>query len=450
MLHQRRLALAALVLLSFTLLLICLPHASPPSTHLPIFACPPPYTSHAALAPSLAVCEAALRPALPPPGTPDLVHAPDVTTLRRPAVVLADVVLCSSPPSQSVVVSAHNAERLLLPNVGALLAATFGLWELIIVLDGCTDGSADAALAAFASRNASSLMRFRLVDQPTSVWEASSDNIGMRLAHPDASHIVLVQADMRVVESGWNVRLALPTSLFADVWAASARSAHNAAAGRFEGNATVPRSLDLPPTREQLDAAKAVFSIRDAINRGPIAMRADVLRQLGRVGVSLVYPARKYVPCGLVSLAHFSPQLPQRARLPHPEGRARADAARVPGGGREVRQVRRRVRECAARVAGAASRFKSSPARPPPRVIVYQCPRAMGPAGQKGAGRRAAPGSGYIFSTGCSAGGEAEERRPPLRWARCRTGTRSGRCQGGGWARRSQPRRRRRGRAAKA
>lgn len=279
---------AALALGSTTAALLWL-SASPDRrpTDLPAFPCPPPYTSHAALAPGLAVCEAALRLALPPPGTPPLLHTPDVTTLRRPARVVADMAPCGEAPRHSLVVSAHNAAGWLRPNLESLLRTASGPFELIVVLDDCSDASADAALGALGAATRA-LVRFRLVEQPDAVWETSSDNLGLRLASPQASHAVLVQADMVFSEQGWNERLALPTTLWSDVWAASARAAHNAAAGRFEQNHTAGRSLDEQPAEGALGAAARVFSIRDAVNRGPVALRADTLRRLGRVCVCVM------------------------------------------------------------------------------------------------------------------------------------------------------------------
>jgi glycosyltransferase involved in cell wall biosynthesis len=264
--------------------------------------CPPPYTSDASFSPAarpLPLCAPAARaPALPPPGTPPLVHAPDVRTLRSPAVVVLDVRPCAAPPAHAVVVSVHNAAHVLRRNLLALFEHTTGAWELIIVVDACSDGSLEEARAALRDALSSGeggngtvilagvLTRARLVVQPSGVWETSSDNLGLRLAHPAAGVLLLVQADIRVAERGWNARLSLPTRLWSDVWAVSGRNAHNAATGRYETsgaafNATQFHSMDEPVAGAELAAAGRVFYIRDALNRGPVALRADALRALG-------------------------------------------------------------------------------------------------------------------------------------------------------------------------
>lgn len=63
------------------------------------------------------------------------------------------------------------------------------------------------------------------------MWETSSDNIGLRAAYA-SSFLILVQADVLVTEVGWNRRLVAPLLLFGDLFAVSARAAHNIADGR--------------------------------------------------------------------------------------------------------------------------------------------------------------------------------------------------------------------------
>ena len=282
--------------LSLLLLLLALPSPPPLARLLPPSAanaslpCPPPYSSSADVLPSLPRCAAALGE-LAAAGSAPLVHSPDTTTLRKPASVALDVVPCSTflPPVYSVVVSAHNAARLLPATLAALLRHTLGAWELILVLDGCSDASLAAATRAL---NVSlptgawgGLVRVRVLLHPTPVWETSSDNSGLALAHAQSSVAVLVQPDQHVSQRGWNVALSLPIALFPDVWAVSGRDAHNAAAGRGEGsegfNLTAARDLATPLGDEMLAQQSRTFWIRDAVNRGPLALALPPLRRLG-------------------------------------------------------------------------------------------------------------------------------------------------------------------------
>jgi len=262
----------------------------------PPLPCPLPYTSDTRVAPHLPLCASALgEAASSATGEWPLVHDPDTWTLRAPVRLALDLSPCwprsngVAVPAHSVVVSAHNAGGVLERTLSSLLSTTSGTWELLLTLDGCTDDSLAAALRALGNASlvaaARGLVRARVLEQPTAVWETSSDNAGMARAHPRATHLLLVQADMVLTEPGWNVRLALPTTLFEDVWAVSARDAHNAALGRGERtpgyNITQQRNLDVAPSVAELAQSARVVSIRDVVNRGPLALRADVARALG-------------------------------------------------------------------------------------------------------------------------------------------------------------------------
>ena len=201
----------------------------------------------------------------------------------------------STAPRHTVVVSAHNAARSLAVCVSSLLSKTAGLWELLVVLDGCSDASFDAVrvalTAALSSNSTRGLVRARVIVQPSPVWEASSDNIGMRLAHPNATAIILVQADMELTEHGCNARMEAPLAVWPqDIWAIGGRDAHNVAPGRdeFEGgvafNKTATQRPDLSVRLGDAQlgsAAGRTVYIRDAVNRGPLLLKADVLRSLG-------------------------------------------------------------------------------------------------------------------------------------------------------------------------
>ena len=242
------------------------------------------------MAPWLPYCPYAAPVIAPGADALPLYLRPDTRTLRRPAVTVLDVRPCAKPPRFAVVLSAHDAEHVIGQNVEALLKLTTGLWELIVLLDACRDGSEAAVRAALLrglerAGSAGGLVRARVVRLPDAVWETSSDNVGMQMAHPGVEWYMMVQADIEVGERGWNARLALPGGIWGDVWAISGRAAHNAARGRYEDtpgfNMTPGRDLDVMPTPEFLAAAAGKFYIRDALNRGPVALRANVTRALG-------------------------------------------------------------------------------------------------------------------------------------------------------------------------
>ena len=114
---------------------------------------------------------------------------------RQEPTLALDVQLVDQVPDFSFVVSVHNHEAVVAHNVGRIIDNAAGIWELVVVFDGCSDGSVAAVVDLLRARTSTLLegnckstngslqrvaTRMRLVDQPTPVWETSSDNIGVR------------------------------------------------------------------------------------------------------------------------------------------------------------------------------------------------------------------------------------------------------------------------------
>jgi hypothetical protein len=89
----------------------------------------------------------------------------------------------AAPPRVSVVVPYWNAEEFLLETLDSVKRQTFAAWELILVDDGSTDGSARVA-AAFAAGDPD---RIRCVAHPGNVnrGQSASRNLGLALARGD-------------------------------------------------------------------------------------------------------------------------------------------------------------------------------------------------------------------------------------------------------------------------
>jgi hypothetical protein len=203
----------------------------------------------------------------------------------------------------------HNAVQTAESHITALMQHTTGLWELIVVLDACTDGTAVVMSHALKQsvNQPGHPIRIQMLASEREAWETASDNAGMRATHPSTRFIVLVQADVEVYENGWNEWLALPLLLFDDLFAVSARCAHNylyayTACHRAwfrrvfkricRRMRPTPSVLALDPALEcthhptvkrsdaELDAERKLVVIRDTVNRGPLMYRAERVRML--------------------------------------------------------------------------------------------------------------------------------------------------------------------------
>lgn len=88
-------------------------------------------------------------------------------------------------PAVSIVMPCYNSARHLPASVGSVLAQTFSTWELIVVNDGSTDGSADWLATQTDPR-------IRVVSQPNQGVSAAR-NAGLQLAR--APYLAFLDAD---------------------------------------------------------------------------------------------------------------------------------------------------------------------------------------------------------------------------------------------------------------
>lgn len=208
---------------------------------------------------------------------------------RVPPVTVVNLSLSALPPTFSVVVSVHNSGSWLERHLTALFARTTGNYELIVVFDGCIDNSLAAGLRALSSKlelllkaqqaRCATLTRVTFISIAASVWETSSDNLGMRAAQSSSQYFLLVQADMEVLEIRWNEWLTLPFRLYDDIIGVSARCAHEYVAGRYQNRSSVCDVTDTSMRRVR--RYRQFFRIRDTANRGPLALHAQRVREMG-------------------------------------------------------------------------------------------------------------------------------------------------------------------------
>lgn len=180
--------------------------------------------------------------------------------------------------SHSIILTVHNKGWLIQKVIDAIYRLTSGSYELIIVLDGCTDNSQDVVL--------SSIKDDTKVLYADNVFETKANNIGLKAASGDK--VIIVQDDMIVNEDEWNLRLQKPFDHFSDVFAVTARTAHN-----WEFN---PNSIHLNMSENLNDCwcdilnhtdhahrsniSRDTFAVRSSVNRGPLMIDHSVLQKM--------------------------------------------------------------------------------------------------------------------------------------------------------------------------
>lgn len=181
----------------------------------------------------------------------------------------------------SIILNVHNKDRLIDKVVAGIRSHTRGGYELIVVLDGCTDRS-EAAVRT-ATEGMENLHIFSTPD----VFETKANNEGARRACGD--FLVFMQDDMVIQEPGWNLRMQKPFDAFGDVFAVTARTAHNWSLNPNSRHLGMKNDLDdcwcdickVTDAADRTNTPRNVFAVRASVNRGPLMIQAGDFRCMG-------------------------------------------------------------------------------------------------------------------------------------------------------------------------
>jgi glycosyltransferase involved in cell wall biosynthesis len=166
----------------------------------------------------------------------------------------------------SVVLPVYNQEELIPRVLEKIINNTKSNFELIIILDACTDDS-EKNILNFLTQNEKTfpknLHSVTIVKQPTTpIFEASCDNIGFILSR--GKYCLEIQSDMLIEESGYDLQLEKPFKLFPDCIGVSAKCCH-ALYDHKEASCREDRNI---------------FYIRGTCNRGPLMLDKEKLKEL--------------------------------------------------------------------------------------------------------------------------------------------------------------------------
>ena len=181
----------------------------------------------------------------------------------------------------SINLTVHNKGFLLERVLQSIYKYTVNDYELVVVLDGCIDNSKN-----ICSKWKEKFENFKLL-YADNVFETKANNIAAKASNGD--FIIIVQDDMVVNEYGWNKRLSVPIKKFDDVFAVTARTAHNwtinpdsvdLCGGSFDANRWADILIATDRAQQEKGLPRNVFAIRNNVNRGPLLIKHNVLKDL--------------------------------------------------------------------------------------------------------------------------------------------------------------------------
>lgn len=193
--------------------------------------------------------------------------------------------------NQSLILTIHNKDFLINEVLYGIKANTTGNYELIVVLDGCTDNT-EKIVRNFKKEN--SKIKTEIIETPD-VFETMANNAGLRHANSEIS--IIIQDDMVIKENGWNNRITKPFRDFNDVFGVTANCAHNWEFNPKSKHRKTKKNnnyewcdiLNHVDHANRDNTARDTFSIRQCVNRGPLALNHSDL-------VSLDYFDESFAP----------------------------------------------------------------------------------------------------------------------------------------------------------
>ena len=182
----------------------------------------------------------------------------------------------------SIILTVHNKDWLLEKVLEGIYYNTRTPYELIIVLDGCTDNSERVVWDTLLSTP----VDWKLLHAPD-VYETKANNLGLKAASGDK--VIIIQDDIIVNEKDWNIRMEKPFKAFDDVFAVTGNTAHNWIFNPNTVHLGMENNLDdcWCDILHHVDHAsrthilpRDIFAARCTANRGPLMIDHSDLQKL--------------------------------------------------------------------------------------------------------------------------------------------------------------------------
>jgi glycosyltransferase involved in cell wall biosynthesis len=170
----------------------------------------------------------------------------------------------------------HNQENIIVKNLNSILETVQGLYEIILILDCCSDSTVERVLAWAKNISApgANLISLKIYESDYPLFEATADNFGFKVSQ--GKYILEIQADMTMTQKGFNEILVKPFLLLPSVIGVSGRCAHNLQETRGVGRMSY--AIERPTDRSTW--SDKIFYIEETCNRGPLMLDREKLVQL--------------------------------------------------------------------------------------------------------------------------------------------------------------------------
>jgi glycosyltransferase involved in cell wall biosynthesis len=179
-------------------------------------------------------------------------------------------------PEYSIIMPIYNQEAILQNNLSAIVKYTVGLYELILVVDCCSDNTEGKVLEWVGSFEnlPDTCCRIVVIVSDTPLFECAADNVGFSIAR--APYLLEIQADMEMTERGYNQLLKRPFEIRDDILGVSGRCCHG-----LYGGFCIGRAGEMIEAPYDSSLSNRIFYVYETCNRGPLLLDHAKLKTLG-------------------------------------------------------------------------------------------------------------------------------------------------------------------------
>lgn len=218
----------------------------------------------------------------------------------------------------SIVTPVYNQEKIIVNNIKSFIKHTLDNFEIILILDCCSDNTKDKVMAFFSEfiNRHSNFIKITIIETCEPLFETKCDNIGFKKA--EGKYILEIQADMMMTENGYNKHLCKPFKLLDNVIAVSGRCCHNLFSNGGIGKLGRLIETDISKLNVNKDTFYTFYTF-ETCNRGPLLIEKSKLIQLNYLDeehyyldnsdhdlMIRVYLSNNYI-CGYVPIDFYAP-----------------------------------------------------------------------------------------------------------------------------------------------
>ena len=239
------------------------------------------------------------------------IHSPSNTSTID---ILIDTSYSTELPCISITVPVYNQEQIIVENLTSIVQKTSGTFELIIICDACSDATESNILTWHSSlQTVPHLTRVLVLTSSQPLFETSADNLGFFCSR--GKYFLEIQADMKILDTGYNMRLLQPFLRDPTIIGISGRCCCNFSITLGYGKL----GMSMESTIQELGIDPNYYYIGNTCNREPLLLDGEKVKELGYLDEQNFFLddsdhdlfARAYVQkgwiCGYVPIDVYAP-----------------------------------------------------------------------------------------------------------------------------------------------